>query len=167
MDPVNDDMHRSYSESSYDGYLCLKPPLLLWLAMLYLSRGLTLPIVMAIASFSGVDERAISFCRAAWSVRELVPSGIAAIVLYALVRRAPAAPASVRWIWANGRVFLCLAALIDLTQTLVATPPFAPLSDQAMGSWAAAAADAYFLLYVAAARRVRDTLAEFPLFGGS
>jgi hypothetical protein len=74
----------AYPASHYDDHLCLKPPLLLWVAALYLSRAVTLPIAMAIAHFAGVDQKAITLTRALWSVDGLVPSLIAAAVLYAL-----------------------------------------------------------------------------------
>ena len=38
----------SYSPSNYDDEMCLKPPLLLWLAVLFLCRAIMLPVVIGI-----------------------------------------------------------------------------------------------------------------------
>lgn len=40
-------MARRYTPSSYDDYFCLKPPVLLWIAALYLSRAVVLLIAYA------------------------------------------------------------------------------------------------------------------------
>src|ERR1700687_5274283 len=93
----------SYASSYYDDHLCLKPPLLLWAAVLYLSRSITLPIAMALGHFAGVDSSAITAFRGLWSLDGLIPSAIAAVMLYALCRRVPSASRPVRWIWAHGQ----------------------------------------------------------------
>lgn len=40
-------MPRTYSPASYDDNWCLKPPLLLWVALIYLSRAISLPVAAA------------------------------------------------------------------------------------------------------------------------
>jgi hypothetical protein len=57
-----------YPASHYDDQMCLKPPLMLWVAVFYLSRAITLPLVMALGHFAGVDARAITVFRGLWSV---------------------------------------------------------------------------------------------------
>src|SRR5208282_5738927 len=99
---------QTYPSSYYDDQLCLKPPVLLWVAVLYLSRAITLPIAMAIGHFAGVDSQAIELFRAFWSLDALIPSLIAAGFLYVLIRRTPAAPTPVRWAWAHGRIILAV-----------------------------------------------------------
>jgi len=151
-----------YPLSHYDGQFCLKPPMMMWLAILYLSRGVTLPLIIALGQFSGVDSRAADTVRELWSADELAPSAIAALVLYALWRRVPSASRGVRWIWSNGRVVLAVAAIVDLGMLLIGMGRIGEPTDQSIGLAAAGIVDAYFLAYVLAARRIRDTFAEFP-----
>lgn len=159
---IHSHSQNSYSASSYDHYLCLKPPLLLWLAVLYLCRAVTLPAAMGIGTFAGVNADAIAMFHGLWSMQTLLPSLIAICVLYALCRRVPNASAPVRWIWANGRILLIVSAGMDLVLSLISLIQHGEIDNQAMMALLAAAADAYFLLYILLARRVRDAFLEFP-----
>ena len=152
----------SYPPSHYDDQLCLKPPLMLWVAVLYLSRTITLPIAMAIGHFAGVDSSAITVIRGLWSVNALVPSLIAAVFLYALCRRVPTASRPVRWIWAHGQIFLAISAVLDIALLVIGLIRQGEINDQSLLSLIAAVVDLYFLVYIFAARRVRDAFSEFP-----
>jgi DUF2919 family protein len=152
----------SYPASYYDDQMCLKPPLLLWVAVLYLSRAITLPIAMAIGHFAGVDSRAVTSFRAFWSLDALIPSLIAGVVLYALCRRLPSASKAVRWVWARGRIILGLAAILDISLQAIGFIRELDSNDPPLWSMLAAAVDIYFLAYILAARRVRDAFSEFP-----
>lgn len=152
----------SYPSSYYDDQMCLKPPLLLWVAVLYLSRAITLPVAMAIGHFAGVDSRAITVFRAFWSLDALIPSLIAAVILYTLCRRVPTAPTPVRWIWAHGQTILAVSAVLDIVLLSVALIRQGEINDQSLLSFLATAVDLYFLVYILAARRVRDAFSEFP-----
>jgi hypothetical protein len=153
---------RTYPASHYDDQMCLKPPFLLWVAVLYLSRALTLPIAMALGHFAGVDEKAITLFRGIWSADALIPSTIAAVMLYALVRRLPTASPPVRWIWAHGRIVLAVSAVLDIALLTMALIRQGEINDQSIWSLVAAGGDLYFLIYILAARRVRHALLEFP-----
>ena len=152
----------SYPASHYDDQMCLKPPLFLWVAVFYLSRAITLPIAMALGHFAGVDDKAISLFRGIWSADALIPSAIAAVMLYALCRRVPTASRQVRWIWAHGRIVLAVSAVVDIALILTALIRQGEINDQSMWSMIAAAGDLYFLLYILIARRVRQAFSEFP-----
>jgi hypothetical protein len=152
----------SYPSSYYDDQMCLKPPLLLWVAVLYLSRAITLPIAMAIGHFAGVDSRAITAFRAFWSLDGLIPSLIAAVILYTLCRRAPTAPRLIRWIWAHGQTFLAVSAVLDIALSSIALIRQGDINDQSLLSLFAAVFDLYFLVYIITARRVRHAFSEFP-----
>lgn len=152
----------SYAASHYDHHMCLKPPLLLWVAVLYLSRVVTLPIAMAIGHFAGVDSSAITAFRGLWSVDGLIPSLIAAVILYTLCRRVPGASRPVRWIWAHGQHFLAVSAILDIIVSMIALIRQGEINDQSLLSLMAAAIDLYFLVYILAARRVRHAFSEFP-----
>jgi hypothetical protein len=143
--------------------MCLKPPLLLWLAAAYLSRAITLPAVMGIGAFAGVNKDAIALFRQFWSAYTLLPSLIAVVILFALLRRAPGASKPLRWIWARGTALLAISAAIDLAMSLVLAVRQGEISQQVLSSLFGAGIDACFLLYILLAPRVRDTFADFPL----
>ena len=156
-------MRYRYSFSSYDEHLCLKPPLLLWIVLLYLSRAVVLPLVLGAVSLLAINADTADLLRTLFSVYALPPSLIAGVVLYALMRRSPSASGPVRWIWTRGQIFLSAAAALDCTLTLMHSPlRRGELGDQAGTSLVAAAIDLYFLLYVLAARQARDAFADFP-----
>jgi hypothetical protein len=156
------DSRKLYSSSQYDEYFCLKPPLLLWAAILFLSRSISLPLVIGLGNFAGVDAAALTELRRFWSLDNLLPSLLAAVLLYAVVRRVPTAPAAVRFIWSHGQKLLVLAAAIDFVQAAITIFRMANLSDEVLLSVGCAAIDTYFLLYLLLARRVKDAFAEFP-----
>jgi amino acid transporter len=161
-------MHRhtfsanAYPESYYDDRMCLKPPLLLWLAVIYLSRAVTPPFLMAIGHFAGVDSRAISAVRGYWSLDSLIPSLIAAVILLTLFRRVPSAPRPVRRIWARGHIFLAVSAILDIGLQAIAAIRQGEINNLSLLSAATAVVDLYFLVYILAARRVRHVFSEFP-----
>lgn len=151
----------SYPASSYDDDFCLKPPFLLWLAVLYLSRGTVLPILVGFGHFAGVNVDAMTLMRGLWRADELLPALLALPVIYALCRRVPAASRPVRWIWSHGRTLLALSAGADIVLAVVSLMSLADL-EQAPATVCACVADAYFLVYFLAARRIRDTFSDFP-----
>ena len=152
-----------YDESSYDNNFCLKPSLLLWLAMLYLSRAILLPLVAGVASMNGSGDAA-SLTRGLFSPDAYVPSALALLVIAAWCRRTPSATRVPRWIWTRGRTFLAASAILDLV-----LPVYAPFQES-YGVWQlttprliGAALDTYFLAYLLASRRVRDVFSQFPM----
>ena len=153
----------AYPESYYDDHFCLKPPLMLWLAGIYLSRTITLPVLMGIGAFAKVNQNALAVFHQFWSLETLLPSLIACSVLIALVRRAPQASKPLRWIWAHGKNLLALSAGLDTAISFVLAIRQGGVDQQVLVWLFAAAIDAYFLLYILLARRVRDTFADFPL----
>lgn len=153
---------QSYSPASYDDDMCLKPPLLLWLTVVYLARAIMLPLVIGLGHIAGVNADAMTMLRGYWSVEELAPSLLAIPVLYAMCRRSPTASAPVRWVWSHGRAFLALSASLDIVLKIIPQMSNREFSDQSLLALVAAAADAYFLLYTLVAQRVRDTFLDFP-----
>ena len=152
----------SYHPSDFDADFCLKPPLLLWAAILYLARAIVLLIVVGIGNFANVNADAMTMMHGVWRPETLVPALVALPVLCALFRRVAGASRFVRWIWAHGRAFLAVAAVLDIALTLMRTIPFQDVDEAVFLGLCAAGADVYVLLYVLAARRVRDTFSDFP-----
>jgi hypothetical protein len=159
---MRDTDSHAYHTSYYDHYDCLKPPAMLWFAVFYLSKAITLPVAAGIGSFAGVNSAALSMIKGFWNINSLVPSLIAAVILYALCRRVPTASGAVRWIWARGRFILALSAGIDLVLSVIPPIRLGEINDEVLWSLINAAIDAYFLLYILTVRRVRDAFSEFP-----
>lgn len=156
-------MPLTYSPSSYDNHFCLKPPALLWLAAIYLSRAMVLIFAADIAWVARAGNDVVTMLRGAASVYALIPSVIAAPVLFALVARAPTSRKLVRWIWTHGRAILIVAAILDFVASLAASGIVGgDAADLSAGFLVAAAFDVYFLVYIVATRRVRDVFADFP-----
>jgi hypothetical protein len=152
----------SYSPSNYDDDMCLKPPLLLWLAVLFLCRAIMLPVVIGIGHVAGVNADAMTQLREFWSADQLVPAVIAIPVLCALCWRSASAPDFLRGVWARGRVFLALSAAVDIALPLISQLWQRQITDQIVPTLFASGVDVYFLAYILAARRVRDTFSDFP-----
>jgi hypothetical protein len=149
-----------YSPSSYDADLNLKPPLLLWIAVLYLSRAIVLPVITGFSTLLGISVDALGFLPRHFNPGLLISSLVAAAVLYAMSSRRSTAFKPVRWIWAHARVLLAVAAIGDLCFSLLSVSIWrSASSDQLPVPLLFAMLDIYFLLYILAARRVRDTFA--------
>lgn len=155
------DPHR-YPPSAYDDEWCLKPPPLLWIALLYLSRGLVVPPLMGMGHYSGVNPDALGMLRDFWQPLCLIPAVIALPVLITAFRRVPRASDAMRWIWRQGRPIVVLAALADITVSLAPTLQRGEFDDASLVPGFCAAFDLYFIAYLLLAARVRDTFCDFP-----
>jgi len=155
-------MPDTYAPSDYDDHFCLKPPFLLWLVMLYLSRGILLPLMIGLSASGGGNSQSIMFLKDVFKANALLPALIAAPVLLALLRRSPRASAPFRWLWTHGRSLLVLSALADFAIALCTAWVDGTMDEPAFGAIVSAAIDVYFLLYVLTVRRVRDSFADFP-----
>jgi len=156
-----------YSPSRYDKHFCLKPPALLWAALFYLSRAITLPVVLGLTSLAGTlaGEKADirSIFEPVLDLYSLPPSLIAAAVLFALARRSPRASSSTRWIWAHGRMLLAASAALDLVLVVVSTPlGHGEITEQTKLPLLAVIFDLYFFAYILSARHVRAVFSDFP-----
>lgn len=156
-------MARIYSPSSYDDHFCLKPPGLLWLAVLFLSRAFLLLVIYVASSLSRVSPDALATLRDSVSIYAFVPFLVAAPVLYALLCRGPSSTRLVRWFWAHGRTILIFAAVADCAVSIGGSGLIdGDISDLKPLSLLTALFDVYFLVYILATRRVRDAFADFP-----
>ena len=142
--------------------MCLKPPALIWLVVIYLSRAILLPLAVGMGHYAGMNKDAMALLRAFWREDTLLPAILAGPVLYALCRRQQSASRAVRWIWEHGRVLLAAAAVADIVLNAYESIPFTSVDDRSVLPLAAAMIDAFFLTYVLAARRVRDAFCDFP-----
>jgi hypothetical protein len=152
---------RSYPASSFDDEMCLKPSLLMWLSVLYLSRALIMPLLLAVSRNAGMSPVAAGALHEYWNPESFLPCLASLPVLYALFRRMPGASRGVRWIWRHGRILLVIAALIDAAIAGWHLAGWA-FEEASFGTLASGLADVYVLAYVLAARRVRDSFADFP-----
>jgi hypothetical protein len=158
-------MAHIYSESSYDDHFCLKPPVLLWLAALYLSRTFVLLVIYIVSSMSlaRFNPQAVAALRGTVTIYAFIPSLVAAPVLYAMLCRAPSSGNFVRWLWSHGRTLLILAAIADAGVSINGSGIVSgDVVDLNAGFLVMVLFDAYFLVYIFATRRIRDVFADFP-----
>ncbi len=153
---------KSYDLGSYDHNFCLKPPLMLWLEMLYLTRAVLIPFLSAVSSMGGAVE-ASSVTRGYFGFADFVCAALAMIVLLAFLRRTPSASEFWRRIWSFGRILLAAAAMFDLSVSLYR---FLQITEtDTMRSellLLACTVDAYIVVYLLRSRRIRDVFSDFP-----
>lgn len=154
----------NFSLTAYDQYMCLKPPVLLWIAMLYLSRALLIPLVIALSNMKGGGTSdAGELTRGAFHMGAVLAAIPVGCVLYAFMRRTPTGSDRARWIWRRGQSFLAVAATLDLSFSAVATAVWqGGFGELDALTVLASALDLYFLAYVLLAKPVRDVFADFP-----
>ena len=153
-------MRLRYSLSDYDKHFCLKPPVPLWAALFFLSRAVTLPFLLGIGGFAGIDQNTRALFNGLLDWPTMIPSAIAAAVVLALVRRHPSASRPIRWIWSHGRVLLAVAAVLDMVLSILTSP--LRHGELSVLPFVTVLIDLYLLAYILAARRVRDVFADFP-----
>jgi hypothetical protein len=156
-----------YSSASYDQYLCLRPPLLLWAAVLYLSRAISLPLVLGIGSLGGGTSDTMDMVHGLFGYHTVGSSFVAFPVLCAFAVRSPDAGRWVRWTFAHGRVLLAAAAAVDavLTLTGVTLASVENADARVAASLFGTVIDGYLLGYLLLSKRVRDVFSDFPLAG--
>jgi len=153
-----------YSLDSYDRHFCLKPPLLLWLSAVFLSRAISIPFVIGIGSLGGGSANVNELVHGLFSLSTLAPSCIAFPVLCALALRSPSSGRAVRWIYSHGHLLLATAAILDgaLALSALSLERVESADEQAAGVLVRIVCDAYVCLYVLISKRVRDVFADFP-----
>jgi hypothetical protein len=154
----------NYSDASFDQYLCLKPPLMLWVAILFLSRAVALPFMVGISTMNGGSLQDLASATGGLvGLNTLLPSLVALTVPYAFLRRSPTGSRLSRWIWAHGRSILAVAAALDLAMSL-----WEPLfrhrayADHVEFALLVGLFDVYFFVYILTSRRLRDVFSDFP-----
>jgi len=155
---------RRYPLATFDDHLCLRPPLLLWLSALYLSRAASLPLVLGVSSIAGGSANTTGLVHGLFGIQTVLPSCIAFLVLCTLALRSPSAGRVTRWIFSHGRVLLSLAAALDAGLALggVSWQQVAGGDEQFSGILLGATFDVYFLVYLLFSKRVRDVFSDFP-----
>ena len=153
--------HR-YPDSCYDDHFCLKPPAMLWVALLYLGRSVALLCANAVGRFAGVDEAALASLHAFWSPEALIPAAIIVPVFLAMLWRSPTAPPAVRRIWQNGRIIMLAAAGVDGLLCVRALLAHSTQETELVQTLGGLCVDVYLLAYIVFSRHVRDSFAEFP-----
>lgn len=150
-----------YGVESYDEYFCLRPSWFLVACTIFLCRGM---LLFALFGLSGGVPAALSGVVDAETLwRGCVAAMPAALVLYALIARAPEAPAFVRFSWKYGRSLLALAALGYVALTLAAlgldTRRWLASS---LATNAIVLAELAIIAYLSLSSRVRQTFLDFP-----
>jgi hypothetical protein len=158
---------RKYQSWSFDDHFCLKPPVVLIAAILYLCRSfLMIAFVLAGSVKGGATDNATALLSGGGSVPMTlgVTAFPAVMVLFALFRRAPAAGAFIRWIWAHGRSLLALSAVMEIAAAVLFLYTASDVThDFSALRFAMLIADVYIAVYVLVSKRVKDTFSDFPI----
>ena len=153
MQHIHTHSARFYGDSAYDNYFSLKPSRTLWLAVWFLSRTITLPLIM------GAYDNYFSLKPS----RTLWLAVLFAAVLYLFIRRVPTASRAVRWAWSRGKVLLLISAMLDVAANFARLPRDGVFNDLSVISCMSIAIDLVIIGYGMMSRRVRDTFADFPM----
>lgn len=154
-----------YNSWFYDDDFCLKPPVLLTAATVYLCRSFLIMLLIVAASVRG---------RTGGGMETFLPGGDhpmsvgltaipAMLVLYARMRRIPRAGNVVRWIWKHGRLLLASSAAMEIAASaFLLYTNVGQARDSDMMRMAFLFLDVYILLYVLISKHVKDVFSDFP-----
>lgn len=152
---------KRYKAWDFDDYFCLKPPVLLIVAISYLCRSFLVFAIAMLGSIKGNTENMSLLLQAGGHPGHLAITGVPALfVLIALFRRSPNGGRFARWIWKRGRIFLATSAVLEISAGLF-------LASQQGGETSLLTMtflllDLYILLYVLISKRVKDSFSDFP-----
>lgn len=150
----------NYPASAYDDQLVLRPPIGVWLTLVFLLR----PLIVLVASVTNKADRVgllnLIYPDRQWAVAHALAALPAIAVAIAYSRRDAKASAAVRWIWGHGRALLVTSLGINVLFLAypVLTHP-GRLATSAMIQITVCALLAYYLFR---SRRVADAFADFP-----
>lgn len=147
---------------NYDDFLCLRPPRLLIASLVFLCRGLIVFLLFGLSG--GVDGVLKDVVDSETLWRGCLAATPAALVLYALLARAPTAPAFARWIWRHGRALLVFAALfyIGLAAAQLGYDPRRWLDAGSLLTKGVVLAELGTIGYLFLSSRVRQAFLDFP-----
>ena len=158
--PVNDPRghrHLPYHPDAYDEHFALRIPATLWLILVYAAH-VGLFVLIAKLPHDGID---LGFITRLVDNDSLVAALPAILVLFAAIRRRPAAGRGWRLVWRYGRGLLMLSVALNLALLgrAIADGVHSHLTDT---NAVRIALDLFSLCVLAASGRIRDTFADFP-----
>ena len=149
--------HRNYSYEYFDQHLSLRPGLCLVVAMLYLSRNFSLPLV-AFAFGRGIDGHMSYILEGTKHPFLFLLSSLPALlVILAWSRRLPNAGWSIHFIWEWGRWFLITSVILDTLLILILDRSFSKDLEQIY-----LFLDSGVLGFLLINQRVRNVFNDFP-----
>ena len=153
-----------YESWFYDDDFCLKPPVLLTAAMVFLCRSFLIMVLVLAASTRGRTTGMETFLPSGDHPMSIGLTAIPAmLVLCARMRRSPRAGHFMRRIWKHGRLLLGLSAGMEIvTGVLLLYANAGEGHDSDVYRVALLIVDAYILLYVLVSKHVRDVFSDFP-----
>lgn len=149
--------HRNYSYEYFDQHLSLRPGLCLVVAMLYLSKNFSLPLV-AFAFGRGIDGHMSYILEGTKHPFLFLLSSLPALlVILAWSRRLPNAGWSIHFIWEWGRWFLITSVILDTLLILILDRSFSKDLEQIY-----LFLDSGVLGFLLINQRVRNVFNDFP-----
>lgn len=152
--------HLTYPASAYDDQLVLRPPLGMWVTLIFLLR----PIIVLVASVTNKADRAgllnLIYPDRQWAVAHALAALPAIAVAIAYTRRDPKAAAGIRWVWRHGRALLTASLALNVVFLLYPVlTEHARFANSALIQTTVCALLAYYLFR---SPRVADAFADFP-----
>lgn len=152
--------HLNYPASAYDDQLVLRPPLGVWVTLVFLLR----PIIVLVASVTNKVDRVgllnLVYPDRQWAVAHALAALPAIAVAVAYTRRDPKASAGVRWLWQHGRALLMASLTLNVVFLLYPVlTEHARFATSALIQTTVCALLAYYLFR---SPRVADAFADFP-----
>lgn len=154
-------MAKQYPVSEYDSHFSLKVNLSTWGALLFLARPFVILLIsianrrdkMGLMNFFYHDPIAMTI--------DIFAALPALLVIFAWVRRLPAASDPIRWIWSHGRSLLLLATLINIASVFLplAWNPNVRMQIPELSKLAICVAILFMLVK---SKRIKDTFDDFP-----
>jgi hypothetical protein len=162
---------RRYGFECLDRNCCLKPPLGLVVAMVYLCKSLLLPLVIALASAKGSSPSLRWLLGGEQHPLLMIGLAVPALmVLYAWLNRVPTSDAFSQWAWRRGAFLLALSAFAQAslaTFDLVTSPGFLQgyglvWESEDLAALLSIVLHGLVIAYVTRSARARATFADFP-----
>jgi len=156
-------LERDYPESAYDEYLCIKPPILMWIIIAFLFR----PFIILIASITNKADR-IGLLNTIYPDRSAAFLGAVASIpaiflLIAWFRKQPGANILIRRFWHHGKALLIsslsLNLLILLWHEIESVNSIQNIGPITMVQFAFCVFSIYYLLR---SQRLTDAFSDFP-----
>jgi hypothetical protein len=153
---------RFYPLDHFDKHLCLKPPMGMFLCLMFLCRDFLLALISAATSLKGPGIDMSSLL--SHQHRLILGVGMipALLVFWAYIRRTPEIAGIARWAWKNGCVLLAAAAIIQSIPALRALGQGRTLGAGFYESPWILLLSACMLAYLFLSKRVRDAFSDFP-----
>jgi hypothetical protein len=155
-------MSNFYHPDSLDSYMCLKPPFMMKVAMIYAIQHMAMIFLV----FSPISMGDLSYMKVFLTPQYVASDLTGLLVVIAWALRHPEANDVWRWVWRNGRILLTIGIALNLV--LLAIYEVGNLvsaffwGGREIVTFMSLLLDVMVLLYLWRSKTVLEVFAEFP-----